>query len=45
MYTVTDKCNAHDIFTIEKECFPDDFWSFELIEKDLSQYIVDLLNK
>ena len=42
MYIVTDDCNPQEIFALEKECFPNEFWSLELIEKDMahSSYFV-----
>ena len=36
MYIVTADCSAQDIFELEKECFPNEFWSLSLIEKDMS---------
>ena len=42
MYTVSTDFNAQDIFELEKECFPNEFWSLNLIEKDIahSSYFV-----
>ncbi len=39
MYTIKNVSQkteyAEEIYNIEKECFPDEFWSFELIQKDI----------
>ncbi len=39
MYRVIDVSQkteyAEEIYRIEKECFPDEFWSFELIQNDI----------
>lgn len=40
MYTINTPCCAMEIFNLEKECFPHDYWSYELIKKDLSSYFV-----
>ncbi len=41
MYRVTNVSQreeyAEEIYSIEKECFPDEFWSFELIQNDLKK--------
>ena len=40
MYTINTPDSAEEIFNLEKECFPHDYWSYELIKKDLSSYFV-----
>ncbi len=41
MYRVTNVSQmedyAEEIYNIEKECFSDEFWSFELIQKDIKK--------
>ncbi len=40
MYTIKAPDSAKEIFALEKECFPNDYWSYELIKKDLSSYFI-----
>ena len=42
MYAVMPASDAMEIFLIDKECFPTEFWSVELIGKDMlhSEYFV-----